>query len=243
MNFAAAALAMLAERLAGYPAPLFDRIGHPVTWIGWVIGWTDRNLNRPGAGRREGRLRGTLALALILAAAALPAWALAGLLGDGWIGWIVQIALATSLIAQKSLRDHVRDVRTALDRSLDDARRAVSRIVGRDPAQLDESGIARAALESLAENASDGVVAPVFWLALLGLPGLAAYKAINTADSMIGHRSETYIHFGWASARTDDLVNIPASRLTGLTFAAATPARFGEILCVIRRYAPRHGCV
>jgi adenosylcobinamide-phosphate synthase len=171
----------------------------------------------------------------------VPAYAVASLL-EGWrIGWILEALLATSLIAQKSMRDHVMAVYQALGRSLPDARTAVGMIVGRDPAQLDESGIAKAALESLAENTSDGIVAPVLWYALLGLPGIAVYKAINTADSMIGHRSEKYLHFGWAAARLDDLVNLPASRLTGVLFAAAQPGRFDEIIRVMRRDAPRHG--
>jgi adenosylcobinamide-phosphate synthase len=113
-------------------------------------------------------------------------------------------------------------------------------IVGRDPAQLDEAGVSKAALESLAENASDGIVAPVLWYALLGLPGIAMYKAINTADSMIGHRNEKYQWFGWAAARLDDVVNLPASRLTGYLFAAAEPSRFKDIVKVMRRDAPRH---
>jgi adenosylcobinamide-phosphate synthase len=114
-------------------------------------------------------------------------------------------------------------------------------IVGRDPARLDESEISRAALESLAENTSDGIVAPVLWYALLGLPGIAVYKAINTADSMIGHKNERYQWFGWAAARLDDAVNLPASRLTGLLFAACQPSRFQEIVAVMRRDAPKHG--
>ncbi len=108
-----------------------------------------------------------------------------------------------------------------LDTSLSEGRKAVAKIVGRDPAALDESGVAKGALESLAENTTDGIVAPVLWYALLGLPGIVAYKAINTANSMIGHKSERYIYFGWAAARLDDLINLPASRLTGLLFAAA----------------------
>jgi adenosylcobinamide-phosphate synthase len=148
------------------------------------------------------------------------AWALEWLLrGLPLADWLVGLA-AVPFLAQKSLRDHVRAVARAFDRSLDSARAAVSHIVGRDPSKLNESQVANAALESLAENASDGVVAPAFWFALLGLPGIAVYKAINTADSMIGHRTTRYGNFGWAAARLDDLVNLPASRLTGLLFAA-----------------------
>jgi adenosylcobinamide-phosphate synthase len=123
-------------------------------------------------------------------------------------------------LAQKSLREHVTAVHSALGESIEAAREQVAKIVGRDPQNLDESGISKAALESLAENTSDGIVAPALWFTILGLPGLAMYKMINTADSMIGHRSDRYLHFGWASARLDDLVNLPASRLTGYLFAA-----------------------
>lgn len=238
--FAAAALALFVERRAGYPPAIYEKIGHPVAWMGKLIDLLDRRLNRPLATSHEARIRGIVALALLLAAAFVPAWLIATLLGQWSAGWIAEALIATSLIAQKSLRDHVAAVFTGLNGTLDEGRRAVSRIVGRDPATLDEAGVARAALESLAENASDGIVAPALWYALLGLPGLAVYKAINTADSMIGHRSSRYLHFGWAAARLDDLVNLPASRLTGLLFAAAVPQRFSAIVEVMRRDAPKH---
>ena len=240
LEFAGAAVALIVERFVGYPQPIFEKIGHPVVWIGSLTGWADRALNRKNANRSEGRLRGVLALLLLILASFIPAWIVAQLL-DGWrIGWIIEALLATSLIAQKSMRDHVVAVYRAFDKSLPAARNAVSHIAGRDPAALDESGIAKAALESLAENTSDGIVAPVFWYAVAGLPGIAVYKAINTADSMIGHKSETYLHFGWAAARLDDLVNLPCSRLTGVLFAAARPQRFQETFAVMRRDAPQH---
>ena len=140
-------------------------------------------------------------------------------------GFIVVAILASSLIAQRSLYEHVARVADALERDgLDAGRRAVSQIVGRDPDALDEAGVARAAIESLAENFSDGVVAPVFWLAVGGLAGGAAYKAINTADSMIGHRTPRHEDFGFAAARLDDLVNLPASRLAALLIVLASGA-------------------
>jgi adenosylcobinamide-phosphate synthase len=239
--FASAALALLVERFVGYPPAVFDKIGHPVIWIGRVITWTDRTFNRPGVSRSEGRLRGVIALAILLIAVFVPSYVAAQIIGTTRIGWMVEALLATSLIAQKSMRDHVKDVWRGLAISLPAARSAVAKIVGRDPAQLDESGISKAALESLAENTSDGIVAPILWYALLGLPGIAVYKAINTADSMIGHKSEKYLHFGWGSARLDDLVNLPASRLTGLLFAATEPSRFKDIWAVMCRDAPKHG--
>ena len=238
--FGRAAVALLVERFAGYPDALFQRVSHPVVWVGRLIAYLDQRLNKPVVSPQEGRLRGAIALILLIAAAFIPTWIVARLLEHWPLGWLLEALLATTLIAQKSMRDHVLAVYHALGKSLSDARQAVSMIVGRDPSQLDESGVSKAALESLAENTSDGIVAPLLWYALLGLPGIAVYKAINTADSMIGHKSEKYQWFGWASARLDDLVNLPASRLTGLLFAATAPSRFGEIVAIMRRDAPKH---
>lgn len=242
--FASAALTLLVERFAGYPQPLHDRVGHPIEWIGQLISFLDRALNRPERPGAENRLRGVLALALLLLAAFIPAWLVAKLLSYFGIGWIIEALIATAFIAQSSLRQHVRAVRRALDSSLVEARRAVAKIVGRDVASLNESDISRATLESLAENTSDGVVAPTIWYALLGLPGLVTYKAINTADSMIGHKSERYIDFGWAAARLDDVINLPCSRLTGLLFAGAAglfdTARAKAVFTTMRKYAPAH---
>jgi adenosylcobinamide-phosphate synthase len=219
---------------------VFDRISHPVVWVGKLIDWLDKQLNIKGVSPQEGRLRGAVAVAILLAATFIPAYYLTRFLAHLPLGWLVEALVATALIAQKSLKDHVLAVYDGLGVSLAEGRRKVGLIVGRDPAQLDESGVAKAALESLAENASDGIVAPVLWYALLGLPGIAMYKAINTADSMIGHKSEKYQWFGWAAARLDDVVNLPASRLTGYLFAAAEPSRFREIVRVMRRDAPKH---
>ena len=238
--FASAALALLVERFAGYPQPVFDKIGHPVMWFGKLISWLDQALNTAGVSRAQGRTRGAIAVAALLAATFISSWIVARILGTTRIGWILEALLATSLIAQKSMRDHVKDVLRAFATSLPAARAAVAKIVGRDPAGLDESGIAKAALESLAENTSDGIVAPVLWYACFGLPGIAVYKAINTADSMIGHKTGRYLHFGWAAARLDDLFNLPCSRLTGLLFAATEPSRFRDIAAIMRRDAPKH---
>jgi adenosylcobinamide-phosphate synthase len=240
MVFGRAAVALLVERFIGYPQAVFERVSHPVVWFGRLISYLDQRLNVPGVNAKEGRLRGAMALAALIAAVFVPAFLIARAL-DGWsLGWLAEALLATSLIAQKSLKDHVLAVYSGLGRSLAEGRAAVAQIVGRDTTQLDESGVAKAALESLAENTADGIVAPLLWYALLGLPGIAVYKAINTADSMIGHKSEKYQYFGWASARLDDVVNLPASRLTGLLFAAARPSRFSAIMAVMRRDAPKH---
>lgn len=221
LHFTAAALALLIERLFGYPKPLYDMIGHPIEWIGTILKKLESQFYDPEAEPLQARLRGVAALLALLHVVAIPAVLVAGVLSTFQYGWIVEALLATALLAQHSLFEHVSAVGKGLDTSLSEGRKAVAKIVGRDPAQLDESGVVKGALESLAENASDGIVAPVLWYALLGLPGIVAYKAINTADSMIGHKSERYIYFGWAAARLDDLINLPASRLTGLLFAAA----------------------
>ncbi len=265
LHFVAAALALLVERFIGYPEPLYEKIGHPVEWMGRLIsrletefnhhspspvlrsrgeaGWEkvpDRadegslpqvkrgphpafgHLLPPLAGEGANlKMRGIVAVVLLLAVVGIPAFIVSRVLQNFSFGWIIEAVLATTLIAQHSMQEHVSAVARGLSSSLTEGRKAVSKIVGRDPNQLDKSAISRAALESLAENTSDGIVAPALWFSLLGLPGIAIYKAVNTADSMIGHKSERYLYFGWAAARLDDLINLPASRLSGLLFAAA----------------------
>ena len=220
MSIATTLLALLIEATAGYPERVLRAIGHPVIWIGQLISVLDRTLNRPGSASR--RAAGFLALFVIIAIPAVAAYAIERALLLLPLGFVLVAALAGSLIAQRSLHEHVERVADALEREgLEAARMAVSQIVGRDPQSLDEARVARAAIESLAENFSDGVVAPVFWLSVGGLAGGAAYKAINTADSMIGHNNEKYREFGYASARLDDLANFPASRLSALLISAA----------------------
>ncbi len=221
-NFVLLALALVVETFVGYPATIQKLIGHPVQWIGSLISFLDDGLNDADASDHDRKLSGVVALVVLCLvpglAAAIIAWVLAKIPG----GFILNILLATCFIAQKSLRDHVTAVASALPRSLEEARIEVAKIVGRDVSNLDESGVAKAALETLAENTADGIVAPAFWYAVAGLPGLVIYKAVNTADSMIGHKSEKYLAFGWASARFDDLINLIPARLTGLLFAAAS---------------------
>ncbi len=222
-NLALALAALALEALAGYPEALFQAIGHPVTWQGRALAACERRLNAGAPLRR--RLGGIATLLALLAISVAPAALLQAGLARSGLGLAALAVLAAALPAQRSLHDHVRRVAEALDgQGLEAGRRAVSLIVGRDPAALDEAGVARAAIESLAENFSDGVVAPAFWLAAAGLPGGVAYKAANTADSMIGHKTARYRDFGWAAARFDDLVNLPASRLAALwiVLAAAT---------------------
>jgi len=233
------------EAAFGYPAWAYERIGHPVTWIGLLIERLDREFNYKDEDATTRRASGVLALVVILALSVVTGWTIERVLAPHWTGLVALAIVTSTLIASRSLYDHVRDVARALDaEGLEAARRAVSRIVGRDPQVLDEHGVVRAAIESLAENASDGVVAPAFWFFVFGLPGLVAYKAINTADSMIGHRTPRHEAFGWAAARLDDLVNLPASRLTGLLFTVAalvsSRASAREALRTMLRDAPKH---
>jgi adenosylcobinamide-phosphate synthase len=222
MSVALALLAMLIELCAGYPAALLRAIGHPVTWIGRLIAALDGVLNRDTDDRFRRKAAGVVAAVLLLGIVGIIAFIVERELLRLPFGLVAVAIIASSLIAQRSLHRHVADVAVALENGgIEAGRAAVSKIVGRDTAALDTAGIARAAIESLAENFSDGVVAPVFWLAIAGLPGAALYKAINTADSMIGHRTPRYEAFGWAAARLDDLVNLPASRLSALLLVAA----------------------
>ena len=215
----------MVEAWLGYPNRLFARIGHPVTWIGAVIARLDRRLNRDTEPPRTRRAKGFVAIAMVLAlaiAAAIALQAVAFATLPAIAALLVTGLVASSCLAQRSLDTHVRAVAAALEtQSLAEARRAVGMIVGRDTAALDEAGVARAAIESLAENFADGIVAPAVWLALGGLPGGIAYKAVNTADSMIGHRTPRHAAFGFAAAKLDDLVNWPAARLAALWLALA----------------------
>ncbi|MEM8987524.1 MAG: adenosylcobinamide-phosphate synthase CbiB [Pseudomonadota bacterium] len=227
------------EAAFGWPDWLYKRIRHPVVWLGAAIAAADRAFNRSQWSNGGRYLAG---MATTLAAVALAA-GLAVLIAQAtpptWPGFALEALAASSLLASRSLYDHVAAVARPLAKAdMEDARRAVSLIVGRDPNRLDAGGMARAGLESLAENASDGVIAPLFWGALFGLPGIAAYKAINTLDSMVGHKTERHAAFGGFAARLDDIANLVPARITGLLFAAASlrPRAFA----VMARDARRH---
>ncbi len=233
------------EALVGYPAHLYRALGHPVTWMGAWLDRLEARLNRPDLSFAVRRALGAAALVMLLAPVALVAGAATHALAPlGATGFAILALLAASLPAQRSLDSHVLAAAEGLDKSLEEGRRAVAMIVGRNPQALDETGVARAAVESLAENFSDGAVAPILWIALGGLTGGALYKAINTADSMIGHRNDRYAAFGWAAARLDDLVNLPASRLAALWLAIAaalTPGASARgAVRAIRRDARNH---
>jgi adenosylcobinamide-phosphate synthase len=237
--------ALLIDAVVGYPDRLVRSIGHPVSWIGRLIGALERYCNRDSTEPVQRRALGIITLLLVVTVVAVAAFVIERgllLLPFGVIGVAF---LASALIAQRSLHEHVADVADALEKTgAEGGREAVSHIVGRDTGALDEAGVARAAIESLAENFSDGVVAPVFWMLIAGLPGAAVYKAINTADSMIGHRTPRYQAFGWSAARLDDLVNLPASRLSALLIIAAAAvtksASAAAAWQAVRRDARRH---
>lgn len=237
--FAGAMLvAMAVDAGLGWPAPLFARIGHPVVWIGHLIRWAERGFNA-GSPRRR-RDAGTATALGVTGLVMALGWGLQALLPGGLAGALLIGVLAWPLLATRALHDHVAAVVQPLALGdLAGARAAVAMIVGRDPARLDAPGVARAAIESLAENASDGIVAPLFWGLLLGLPGIAGYKAINTLDSMIGHRNSRYADFGWFAARLDDWVNLIPARLTGMAFAIVS-GRARRALAVMMRDAAAH---
>jgi len=244
LHAAALLLALILDAAVGYPDPLYRAIGHPVSWTGALIASLDRGLNDEHAADRQRRLLGLLALLLVLLASGIAALLLQRLLLALPLGWLLLALVAASLLAQRSLHRHVAAVAGALEGGgLAAGRAAVAHIVGRDPETLDEAAVARAAIESLAENFSDGVVAPAFWFLLAGLPGMALYKAINTADSMIGHLTPRHAAFGFAAAKLDDLANLPASRLAaGLFIADAwlAGADARAALAAVRRDAGRH---
>ena len=238
-------LALLIDATIGYPERVVRAIGHPAMWIGQLIDGLDRALNREISSDACRKTRGFIALSVIIAIPAGVAFGIERGLSFGPFGFLGVSLFASTLIAQRGLHEHVARVAAALDQEgIEGGRAAVSHIVGRDTHVLDQAGVARAAIESLAENFSVGVVAPVFWLAIGGLPGGAAYKAINTADSMIGHRTPRYGEFGFAAARLDDLVNLPASRLSALLIIAAAAlsrkASASEAWNAVRRDARHH---
>lgn len=209
--------AAVVEAAVGYPDALHRRAPHPVVWIGGLISALEAGLNLPGFGEITRRLLGVVTLALIVGVSALAGWIVADLGGP-----VAIVLVGTVGLAQRSLFDHVRAVAKPLAAGdLDSARITVGHIVGRDVARLSESDIATAAIESLAESFCDGIVAPLFWFVIAGLPGLFVYKAVNTADSLIGHREPRWRAFGWASARFDDVMNLIPARLAGGVIALA----------------------
>jgi adenosylcobinamide-phosphate synthase len=239
------AAGLAVEAWFGDMPAIFRRIPHPVVLAGRGVAFFDRKLNREIRSEASRRVRGILTVAVLAGFAAALGLAIERICRGSLVGAVMQILLIAVLVAQRSLFEHVAEVAQALDQGgLPAGRDAVRHIVGRDPMSLDAHGVARAAIESLAENFSDGVVAPVFWYLLLGLPGLFAYKMVNTLDSMIGHKTARYRAFGWAAARFDDLVNLVPARISGLLIAAAAvfaeKGRPGRALAIMLRDGGKH---
>lgn len=216
-------LALLLDAVVGEFGPLFRVIPHPVAILGGLTGWFDRRLNRENRSARTRLVRGLMVAFLMIALAIVIGWVLHDLARQFAYGWAIELIAVTLLIAQRSLFDHVRAVARALDREgLKGGRVAVAMIVGRDPDTLDTHGVSRAAIESLAESFADGVVAPVFWYLLFGLPGLLVYKTVNTMDSMIGYRTPRHDAFGKAAARFDDVLNYVPARIAAVLIVLAS---------------------
>ncbi|MDE6685133.1 MAG: adenosylcobinamide-phosphate synthase CbiB [Duncaniella sp.] len=211
------------------------RLPHPVVWFGRVISFFEHRLNKGNHRRLKG---GFMAVGLILITYLVTWWVISLLTPWIWVKIIIESILVFYCLAGTTLVREVRMVFEAADRSLEDGRRQVGRIVGRDTAQLSDKEIRIAALETLAENLSDGVIAPLFWFALLGVPGMVAYKMVNTLDSMIGYRSERYRRFGTVAARMDDVANYIPARLTALLMVIAS-GRLG-LIRFVAKYGPEH---
>jgi adenosylcobinamide-phosphate synthase len=232
-------VALGADALWGEPSWLYRWVPHPVVAIGRLAATLERRFLRVEAGAAHKRSAGLSMLAAILITATGAGWLITALLHHVSAGWIFEGLAMSTCLAQRSLVDHVGAVTKGLRMGLDQGRSAVALIVGRDPGRLDAAGVGRAAVESLAENLSDGVVAPLFWGMVAGLPGMLAYKAVNTLDSLVGYRSDRYRDFGWASARLDDLANLLPARLTGVLLCLCGGAPLRSITAMARD-ASRH---
>ena len=221
-------IAMLLDAVFGEPRMLWDRLPHPAVLMGRLVAFLDRTLNT-GQDRKS---KGVLALSVLCFTAAVIGSVLSQ------FGWVIEIIVAATLLAQKSLVDHVRAVAKGLRTSIEEGRFAVSMIVSRDTKDMNEAQVARSAIESAAENFSDGVIAPAFWFLIGGLPAMLVYKFVNTADIMIGYKTEKYLEFGWASARFDDLLNWIPARLSMLLIGvfAKRPVNFRAIVSEAKRH-------
>lgn len=240
--------ALFVDALAGEWGPVFRYIAHPVAAIGALVGFLEKRLNREQRSAMDRRLRGLIVVVFVAALCAAIGWAILTVTRAGRFGWLLEIAIAALLIAQRSLFDHVLAVAQALERDgIAGGRKAIRHIVGRDPDDLDAPGIVRAALESLFENFADGVVAPAFWYLIAGLPGLMAYKAVNTCDSMLGHRSPRLADFGFAAAKIDTAANYVPARLAAaiicLASVFAPTARPHAAVSAVIKDARRHRSV
>ena len=241
-------IAIVIDAVTGDPRWFYRIVPHPTAVMGWTVAICDRAFNRGDLPKSAKRLLGLVSLLIVAGLSGM----VGVLIGTALIalpqGIWVEALLVSTLISQNSLHRHVADVAGSLrDDGLEGGRHAVSQIVGRDAATLDEHGVARASIESLAENFCDGVVAPIFWGLLFGLPGILVYKAVNTADSMIGHLNDKYRDFGWAAARLDDVANHPPARISGglIALAGAIAGRQNPAiaLCLMARDGAKHRSV
>ena len=237
-------IALIIETSVGDARLLFRFVPHPVVLIGRLIDWFDRKLNREERSQVDRAFRGALVVIVVVTICIAVGWVVGWITQNHDFGWMIELFGLTALLAGRNLYDRVRAVALAFREGLEPARNEVSHIVGRDPRQLDEHGVSRAAIESCAENFCDGVVAPVFWYVLFGFPGILVYKAVNTMDSMIGHMTPRYRAFGMTAARLDDVLNLIPARLSGLFIALAAAfvptASPGQAIKVMLRDAGKH---
>ncbi len=239
-------LALIIDAIIGDPDWLWRRFPHPVVWIGHVINRLDKRFNRSIDSRKERGKQGLFILAVLIFFGLAVGLVLQYLMDGFFLSWLFEAVIVAVFLSARSLYDHVLRVAEKLEkRDLAQARNAVAHIVGRNPEILDRSGVSRAAIESLAENFSDGVIAPAVWYLVAGLPGLIIYKVINTADSMIGHKTDRHRDFGRGVARFDDLINLPAARITAILCIMAAALRHGLAAAqnawrIIRKDAAKH---
>lgn len=195
-----------------------SRLPHPIVWFGKMISWGEHRLNKGSYRMAKGAVMAICFILMIFFAV----WGLKRLIPNMVLWLVLDTIIIFYCLAGTTLIREVREVFLALDRSLDEGRQQVARIVGRETSELSAQEVRTAALETLAENLSDGVIAPLFWLALLGTSGMLAYKMVNTLDSMIGYRTERYKDFGCWAARIDDIANFIPARLTALLMVIAS---------------------
>jgi adenosylcobinamide-phosphate synthase len=240
-------LAIVLDMSVGDPDWIWRKLPHPVVFFGKIISTLDRHLNRIRDNRRMRKRFGILALIIMLALVLIIGVVLSSVFRQfGVIGFVIEVIIVAMLIAQKSMSDHIKNIIAPLSSGdIKGARYAVSMIVGRQTSEMNASDVTRSSIESLAENFSDGVVAPIFWYALLGLPGILMYKMLNTADSMIGHKTVEYEDFGWASAKLDDLANWLPARLSSLLIAVSAliligPKSFKNVIWTVLNNSSLH---
>jgi len=239
-------VALLIDAIIGDPDWLWRKMSHPVVWMGHLINRLDQRLNRPADNQEKRRQAGLFTLIILIGLGLVVGVSLQFLVNLFVLPWVLEALIVAIFLSGRSLHDHVERVAVELEKTdLVNARIAVAKIVGRDPEKLDRSDISRASIESLAENFSDGVIAPALWFLVAGLPGVIVYKMVNTADSMIGHKTIRHRDFGRATAQFDDLINLPASRISAVLCIFGAALRYGlsaarKAVHTIRNDATKH---